>query len=314
MKKQTRDGFIAAAIKKYGNKFDYSKVEYKGSKEKVCVTCPIHGDFLISPNNFLSSTSHGCPKCAKEHQHDSRKIKINEFIKRANKIHSNKYKYFKVVYGKNNREKVTIICPKHGAFLQTPFAHLSGQGCPKCATENVINTIKKTTDYFIKKAKLAHGDRYDYSKSEYNGTHEKICIICKKHGEFWQYASDHIRGAGCPKCRMSHIEEIVENFFIENGIHYEWQKSFKWLKNKQKLLFDFYLPEYNLAIECQGEQHFAPKKDWGGEEKFKKIQKNDLIKKDLSNKNNIHLEYIFYNSDIKEQLKKILLKYEIIPL
>ena len=59
---------------------------------------------------------------------------------------------------------------------------------------------KLTTEEFIKKAREVHGDRYDYSKVEYVNNQTKVCIICKKHGEFWQRASNHIAGRGCTKC------------------------------------------------------------------------------------------------------------------
>lgn len=311
MEKLTRDTFIKKATEKYGKKYDYSKVNYVNSKTKVCIICPEHGEFFITPNNFLSSSKHGCPKCSNEHRNDAARIKKEEFLLRSKNIHGDKYDYSKITYGKNNREKVCIICPKHGEFWQTPFGHLSGQGCPKCGFERTVQAIKKDTEFFIKKSKIIHGDRYDYSKTKYEGTHIKTIITCKKHGDFLQYPADHIRGVGCPKCRMSHLEEYVENILIKNNIEYETQKKFEWLKNKQKLPLDFYLPKLKLAIECQGEQHFKPKKYWGGEKTFNKTKKSDLLKKELCKKNNIYLEYIFYNEDIDEQLTEIFKKYDL---
>ena len=60
---------------------------------------------------------------------------------------------------------------------------------------------KLTTEEFIAKAKAVHGDRYDYSKVEYVNSKTKLCIICPKHGDFWQLPSNHLRGHGCVKCR-----------------------------------------------------------------------------------------------------------------
>lgn len=59
---------------------------------------------------------------------------------------------------------------------------------------------KLTTEQFIEKARLVHGDKYDYSKVEYVDAHTKVCIICREHGEFWQIANDHLCGKGCNKC------------------------------------------------------------------------------------------------------------------
>ena len=60
--------------------------------------------------------------------------------------------------------------------------------------------MKYNTESFIQKAKEIHSDKYDYSKVEYIGSQTKICIICPKHGEFWQRPADHLRGCGCWKC------------------------------------------------------------------------------------------------------------------
>ena len=79
-----------------------------------------------------------------------KKSNTEEFIKKAKKVHGNKYDYSKVNYI-NNHTNVTIICPEHGEFEQTPKGHLRGQGCPKCN-----GGVVQTTEEFIKKAKEIH--------------------------------------------------------------------------------------------------------------------------------------------------------------
>ena len=61
-------------------------------------------------------------------------------------------------------------------------------------------------EQFIKESKEIHGNKYDYSKVEYKGSFQKVCIICPKHGEFWQRPADHLIGIGCPMCKTSHNE------------------------------------------------------------------------------------------------------------
>jgi hypothetical protein len=61
---------------------------------------------------------------------------------------------------------------------------------------------KKET--FILKAQLKHGNKYDYSKVDYQTIHTKVCIICPEHGEFWQEPCFHLSGCGCPKCGIIH--------------------------------------------------------------------------------------------------------------
>jgi conserved hypothetical protein len=64
---------------------------------------------------------------------------------------------------------------------------------------------KITTNEIIAKAKLVHGDKYDYSKVDYSNAHTKVCIICPNHGEFWQTPNNHLRGHGCPKCKRNKL-------------------------------------------------------------------------------------------------------------
>ena len=106
-----------------------------------------------------------------------------EFIKKAELIHNGKYDYSNVEYV-NSQTKVSIICPIHGKFLQTPAMHLSGNGCPKCKAQKQGNIQRKKVEDFVNEAKEIHGDKYDYSKVNYKNTHDKVCILCPKHGEF----------------------------------------------------------------------------------------------------------------------------------
>lgn len=57
-----------------------------------------------------------------------------------------------------------------------------------------------TTEEFIQKSKVVHDDKYDYNKTVYKTAKDPVCIICKKHGEFYQTPNSHLQGHGCPKC------------------------------------------------------------------------------------------------------------------
>ena len=189
----SKEEFIKKARKVHGDKYDYSNVDYVNTMTKVCIICPKHGEFWQRPYSHLHGN--GCSKCANEATGERRSFSKEEFIKKAREVHGDKYDYSKVNYV-NNYTKVCIICHEHGEFWQTPSTHLRGQGCPKC-------NLKKqtcTTDEFIAKAKKIHGDKYDYSKVEYVNRKTKVCIICSKHGEFWQTPNHHLSGCGCPKC------------------------------------------------------------------------------------------------------------------
>ena len=185
--KLTTEDFIKKAREIYGGKYDYSKVDYKNSKTKVTIICPVHGEFEQKPNNHLSGS--GCYKCG-----GSFKLTTEDFIKKAKAIHGNKYDYSKVDY-KNSKTKVTIICPVHGEFEQVPSSHLIGKGCYECGIK-----VRLTTEDFIKNAREIHGDLYDYSKVDYKSARNKVIIICPIHGEFEQVPYSHISGNGCYKC------------------------------------------------------------------------------------------------------------------
>ena len=235
------------------------------------------------------------------------------FIECAKKIHGDKYDYSKVDYV-NNHTKVCIICPIHGEFWQNPVNHLRGQGCRKCAVDSAKIRYAKPKSAFIEKAKKVHESKYDYSKVEYINNHTKVCIICPKHGEFWQTPRAHLGGNGCPKCRTSKLENDLKKELENNNIHFEQQKSFDWLFSNKKLHLDFYLPDYNVAIECQGIQHFKSVKQFGGDKNLELQINRDKIKQNLCQENgikvlywsNIGIEYPYkVFEDINELIKTI---------
>ena len=284
--------FIEKAKKVHGERYDYSKVEYINAHTKVCIVCPIHGEFWQTPNNHTNKTKpKGCPKCAGKLVTDT-----DSFIKEARKIHGDKYDYSKVRYI-NAHTKVCIICPIHGEFWQLPTNHLRGKGCQKCKNELLGNLNSSSTNDFIIKAKNVHGDKYDYSKVEYVNNHTQVCIICPIHGEFWQNPNHHLRGHGCRKCRESHLEKDIRLVLEREGINYISSQHFKWL-GRQHL--DFYLIDYGIGIECQGEQHFIKVNRFNTKKTLEEIIHKDLNKNNLCKSNNIKLFY--YTSSLIDSL------------
>lgn len=283
-----KETFIDKSKAIHNDKYDYSKTEYSNAHEKVCIICHEkdengveHGEFWQTPNSHLNGN--GCPKCAKNVQ-----LTNNEFIQKAIKVHGNKYNYSKTNYV-SGHVKVCILCPEHGEFWQDPYAHINGQGCPKCA-----GIGRSNSEEFIEKACKVHGDLYDYSKVTYINNSSNVCIICPEHGEFWQTPNNHLNGKGCSKCNSkgnSKIVRMVENALKDRSIVYEREKSYKWLKRKGQMLLDIYLPEYNVAIECQGIQHFIPQDRFGGDIKFKDNYDRDTLKFKLCEEHGIKIYY-----------------------
>ena len=135
---------------------------------------------------------------------------LEKYIERAKTIHNNFYIYDKT-NPKTCKDKCIITCPIHGDFWTTLDNHVNGKtGCPSC------KKVKKlTTDDFIKRAKEVHGDKYDYSKVEYKNAKTKVCIICPKHGEFWQEPRHHLDGKGCPCCKR--VKKLTTDDFIKRA-------------------------------------------------------------------------------------------------
>lgn len=312
MKKLTTEEVIKEITAKYD--YDTSLVDYKNANEKICLICHHkdnegieHGKFYITTGHLRDG--HGCPKCGIEKRIDKRKSKIEDFIKKAKHIHGNKYDYSKVKYV-NSHTKVCIICPIHGEFWQTLASHLMGRNCPKCSKP----CYKYTTEDFVKKAMEVHGDKYNYSKTNYIDAKTKVCIVCPKHGEFWQIPSEHIDGCGCKYCKESHLEGEIRNVLQKNDIKFKYDvRDLEWLK---PLTYDFFLPEHNIAIECQGEQHFRIIEHFGGKNDYDKRVERDKKKKILSEKNGIKLLYYSsykYNNEIitdTNQLIEIIKRWE----
>lgn len=279
----TPEVFLKRANEKHNNKYQYDLTNFKNSYSTVKIYCDKHGWF--NQNATRHMRGQGCPECAKEIKSQKMTNEREEFIENAIKIHGNKFDYSKVEYV-NNKTKVTIICPEHGEFQQRPDMHLRGRGCQKCVGRG------KTLEDFIKEARKVHGDKYDYSESIYKTAGTKIEIKCNKCGhKFWQQPWSHLQNHGCPNCCSSKGEEFITNLLQENNIPFIYQKKFpEWL-GLQSL--DFYLPEHNIAIEYQGEQHFNSSKSFGSNpEEFEKItRERDLRKKQLCEENGITVLY-----------------------
>jgi len=226
------------------------------------------------------------------------KLTLREFINMSNEKHDNKYNYSLVEY-KNNYTKVKIICPEHGIFEQKPSNHLLGTGCSKCSGKN------KTNEELILELKNVQGNRYDYSLVNYINRHKKVKIICHIHGIFNQTPAGHLSGKGCHSCNESKGEEVIRKYLIENNIKFENQKRFDKCKNKNSLPFDFYLPEQNLCIEFNGEQHYKSNTYFGGIKTLKYIQKNDNIKIKFCELNKINLLIIKFDENIIEKMNII---------
>jgi len=312
-KEITKEDFIKKANITHKNKFDYSLVNFINTSTKVEIVCnKCHNHFWQIPSSHLCGN--GCPYCAQKSRIKKWTLSKENFLENAYKIHGNKYNYNNIEY-KNRSTKIKIFCNKCKKFFwQIPTSHLSGHGCIYCGIKAVAQSKINTLEQFIEKAQKIHGNRYNYSEVEYVSSKELVKIKCNKCQKYFlQTPNRHLKGQGCPYCNQSKGEIKIKRFLEENNIEYIFQKRFKDCKDKQQLPFDFYLPDYNICIEFQGEQHYKLRFYLGkfkskieAVEYFQKQQYHDQIKRDYCKKNNIQLIEIKYNENIEEKLKDIL--------
>ena len=194
-------------------------------------TCDIHGTLTkrlkYKPAKIINLT---CRECALTRERANR---VDSFIKKANEIHGGKYDYSHVDRVKKGRS-VTIICPKHGEFTVLPESHLGGTCCKECSREDNLAASKEE---FIRKARMLHGDKYDYSSVIYKGMKKPVLIGCPKHGFVEQVADRHLNTCGCPICgneRMT-TEEFINKAKSVHGDRYDYSKT-KYVGYRNKLI------------------------------------------------------------------------------
>ena len=181
----------------HNNSYSYLKTVYVNyDKDKVIITCKLHGDFLQRPSDHLRGK--GCKVCGIIKGASQKILKASKnFIEKSNKIHKGKYSYNNFRYTKA-KEKSYITCNIHGDFLQTPNDHLSGKGCNECGIDNYRSTLEA----FIIKANLLHDNKYDYSLTKYpSNNNGHIDVSCQLHGVFTTTPRMHLAGSGCKICK-----------------------------------------------------------------------------------------------------------------
>ena len=202
----TIERFVERAKAKHGDKYDYSLVSFQNVDSKVDIICPDHGVFSQWVMAHLKGF--GCQRCGWDSATRKRAFTTEQFIKDASNIHNHKYDYSLTQYV-NANALITIICPVHGEFEQHAGNHVRGIGCSKCSDIVTGEKRRRTTEDYIAEARSVHGDKYDYSSTEYSTMHDKVEIVCSEHGSFWQLASNHIKGtkSGCPGCAVSGFDQ-----------------------------------------------------------------------------------------------------------
>lgn len=233
-KNKQKELFIQKCIKKYGDAYNYDKVDYKGSNIKVIIICNEHNyEFEQEPSAHIRGRK-GCLKCNGRYIYT-----FDEIVEEFNIIHNYEYTYYPFEY--INKDQEIIIGSKYGDFKQSIRNHLSGQGSP-----NKPKKPNYTNDIFIQKADKVHNGKYDYRLIDYENNQTILKIVCGEHGEFEQRAVDHLRGKGCPKCG---IESRTKKLALSNDIFI--QKADEVHNGKYNYQYvDYQSSKQNVIIDC----------------------------------------------------------------
>lgn len=284
-RKYSASDIIKALNKVHNHQYTYpSLTSYKGSDEKIEVICPKHGAFYPTINTHLNGSK--CKRCIQESN-------PNTILERMKAKHNGFYSEYDMEGYSNTDSSIKIKCPTHGWFTMRAGYHALGGRCLKCITDEQhvpINVIRQ-------RAFEVHNFRYkEYDFSDYTNARSKLKVKCPIHGWFSQNVRSHLRGCGCPKCKMSKGEREIMKFIDSH----EWiyQHSFEdcLYMNERKLWFDFYSPSHKIAIEYQGYQHYHPVDAYGGKEGFIQRQLRDKFKESYCKLNGIKLIQISYKS------------------
>lgn len=318
MRKLTDEEIVVRAVEKHGDRYGYDRVGERTEDGKIWILCRVHGYFPQNVTKHLSGQ--GCPYCA-----GNKKKTTEQFIAEVKrKYPDKKWTFEKTVYV-NDRTTVIITCHEvdengveHGDFEITPNVLLGRRtvcGCQKCGNQSISRKRMKRFEKFVAEAETVHGiGRYDYSETKYKGANRRLKVICHKkdkngveHGEFYRTAWEFIgRKYGCPACNQSRLETETATALDRLSITYEYECGKSILPWLGKLSLDFYLPDYGVAIECQGGQHYFPVRRFGGKKAFNEQIERDQRKARLCEENDVRLFYIRYDENVEEAVTRII--------
>lgn len=313
----TRDEYISRAMNVHNCEYSYGNLVYNGNKSDVYVTCKKHGDFQINARYHLRGG--GCPLCFKEHKTVGKKrIPYSDAVSRLEEMYGGE---FTIVTDEDDYvdtyQKIMVRHNKCGIILEKSLHDLfRGRGCKFCSRDRVIKRLADVNKLSFDDVKGRISEMYEgeYSlltdESGYVNTKKRVIVKHNACGTVWKPIVNSVlqRNTSCPCCRQSSLEAEVSSFLKSNDICFVPQKHFTWL-GLQTL--DFYLPQRNIAIECQGMQHFKPIELYGGEEGFKRRKMLDERKRKLCDCNGINLIYysnigIDYPYDVIESKERLL--------
>lgn len=276
--------------------------EVKNIQSMVKFRCTVCGNVWTTQLQSVMN-GHGCRKCYDKRNAVSKLIPLDEINKRIKESGANAE-----IIGeyKDTKHKALAKCLKCGyEWFTKPRDLLNGHGCPKC--KDVWKGRRKTKEEFIEEMNILYHNEYKYLiDKDYVVVRDYITFICPKGHVVTQQVSVHMHGMGCKLCRESSLERKIRCFLEDEKIPFKQEfNDFEWLKTTKfgRLSFDFLLTEYDIAIECQGIQHFESVKLFGGQKALEETITRDKRKKSLSKEHGITLVYFLEKKYEKYMMK-----------
>ena len=282
----------------YGDKYVFHCEDYKCKTSQIRVECKLHGEHKISADAILHGSA--CVYC-------NGRLYPKDWIKNAKAVHGDKYIYDESKPPRIKSDRIRYKCPIHG-WQETRYdCHVDQKcGCPACAGWSNMLSPEQRKANWVKRCKKKYNDRFDYSQFVYVNNDTKGLVTCKEH--HYSYMIDpwnHLRGAGgCPFCTGSegevHIRTWLENHHVNFVPQYSIPNENLFCK-RQHLMVDFYLPDYRMFIEMNGEQHYKNISYFHqGSWTFEDQQIRDESLRQYSKRHNVRLLVIKY-----DEIKKI---------
>lgn len=224
--------FISKAKNKHGLLYDYSKTKYVNISTKLIIICTKHGEFLQGPEHHLKGS--GCLLCSLESRSLNRKLTNDQYIKKAISVHGNTYNYSEINY-LNGNTKIKIICNLHGDFLQRPYSHLEGSGCPNCKGKHYSKMSIEWLEFVANKEGIFIKHAENQGEFKIPSTKYKADGYCKENNTIYEF--NGCKFHGCIKCfKPSSISSINKKLMGENYIK---------TKKKEKIIKEL---GYNLMV------------------------------------------------------------------
>ena len=301
-KKTTEEFYKEVKEKGHG---EYELVgDYVNAQTHTRIRHLVCGDeYNVKPTYFIAGSR--CSKCQHKKANLNARVAISDFYDSLGAETKERYLFFPEDLTQEDKRKVRVQCRRCGTESYVRRDSLkSGRGCSTCNKASYKEKYTLTTESYGNRVKTdTHGD-YELVGS-YTGVKSRITIhhiTCGNQFSTLPYLFN--KGRRCPICNSSSLgEEMTRKALSELGITFSEQVSFDDLKDKNRLTYDFYLPDSKSLIEYQGIQHYKPRDLFGGEKAFKVQVKHDALKRAYAEEGGYTLISIPYSIKSIDEIK-----------